>query len=555
MPRHRVRIEIDGHSWLETYHDDAIRDVVVFVHGVLGNYVESWGSTPDKLKGERGLVNFDFASFGYSTAVLDRKDPTVAASLITLWLQTHLSGYERVYIVAHSMGGLITRIACGLLGASDDPEDWRMYSKIRRCFFVAVPVSGSRVAKFLDAVPGLRQLNRKLPLLAHPTLKGEDIADFYRRSISCARERGGPRPFYSHFVGELDKLVGPPSAADLTEDDRFEGYLAGAHDTIKLDKTANSTLIRRICQRIAEDAAQSAPTIRRTAPTARSDERSLRAPAAATRHVAAVRDVVLIPCSATKDTASGAPHPLSGGIRNGLADHGLVEATIGARVHIKTLIETGALEGSEFKEGNRALRAPNRRLYLGPDFGGRVNEARYLPAYRRYIGRCYQASAEEWGAFFALPEAHRPDVLIMSGLYGLYPADEHIQNYDVHLTDFDFARNCTLQELWRRVVTDVLLSRLDWLEAQGYTVGRVYDLLTEDLYRSIFDWERVARRVPVLRLMFERRQGREALDNTGLWLKTLISSPLVLQDIEPGRVYEDPAFLDQDRMTFASVTV
>ena len=60
------------------------------------------------------------------------------------------------------------------------------------------------------------------------------------------------------------------------------------------------------------------------------------------------------------------------------------------RVRIRTLIESGVLEGGEFKEGNRILRLQNKKLYLGPDFGSDVNKARFLPAYQRYLGRCYQ---------------------------------------------------------------------------------------------------------------------------------------------------------------------
>jgi len=228
----------------------------------------------------------------------------------------------------------------------------------------------------------------------------------------------------------------------------------------------------------------------------------------------------------------------------------LAHAILEARVHIKRLIESGSLEGSEFKEGNRALRAPNRSLHLGPDFGGTINKARYLPAYRRYIGRCYQASPEEWDRFFELPAAHRPDILIVSGLYGVYPADEYIQNYDVHLTDLDVRQSCTLQDLWRPLLTQVLLSRLAWIEQGGCTIGRVFDLLTEELYRAVFDWETIGAHYTVLRQTFLRRSGREALDNAGIWLKKIVNSPALLLDVEPGEVFDDPEFLDQDQMRF-----
>lgn len=548
MSPHRVKVEIDEHSWVETYHSDRISDVVVFIHGILGDYVETWGSTPDQLKGERQLADFDFGSFGYRTTVLDRREPIELASQLILWLRTHMSHYESIFLVTHSMGGLIARIACGRLAKSKYEDERLLFSKIKHCFFVAVPVSGSWAARLLGSIPGLKQINRKIPFLANPTVDGEDIAAFYRHSIALAKVSNLSRPRFSHFLGTEDGIVLQPEEGDLTEDDRFEGHLPGNHGSIKLDTSANSTLIRRICQCIEQRAHESnvgtrggrsmvadVPAAKRN--LARADRKS-------------VRDVVLIPCCATKETADGGLHPLSGGIREGVDDTALADAIVEARVHIKRLIESGSLEGSEFKEGNRALRAPNRRLYLGPDFGGAVNKARYLPAYRRYIGRCYQALPEDWDRFFELPEAQRPDVLIVSGLYGVYPAGEYIQNYDVHLTDLDVRKNCTLQEMWRPLLTQVLLSRLAWLERGGYTIGRVFDLLTEDLYRAVFDWERVRARYPVLRQTFLRRSGREALDNAGIWLKNIVNSPVLLQDVKEGEIYEDSEFLDHDEMRF-----
>jgi hypothetical protein len=554
MSKHRVKVSIDD-SWLETYHSDDVDDVIVFIHGILGDYEESWGSTPEQLKGERELANFDFASFGYGTSMLDHRNPKEVVTQFNLYLRTHMSRYRRIFIVAHSMGGLITRFASGMLVRSKFADDLQLYSKIKYCFLVAVPISGSWAARLLSAIPGLKYANHKLPFLARPQIDGEDIAQFSRQSILLAKSLGVARPRFAHFVGAQDPIVCTPIDDDLTEDDRFEGPLVGSHDTIKMDKTANSTLIRRICQCIAEDGASAPVASRGHSPPNRPKARlavskiTVRAGTVTQR---TVRDVVLLPCCATKDSNKGDLYPQTKGITHGIADANLANDIVETRKNIKSLMHSGLLDGSEFMEGNRGLRAPNREIYLGPDFGGMLNEPRFLPAYRRYLGRCYQSSPEEWKRFYSSPESQRPDVLIVSGLYGLYPADEYIQNYDLHMTDVNATNGRHLQDIWDRVVTDILLSRLDWNEERGYVCGRIFNLLTEDTYYSLFDWERINRRCTVMHQIFDQRQGREALDNVGIWMRKIVRSPEILQNIEPYRVYDDDQFVNADRMAFVT---
>lgn len=555
MPNHRVHLIIDEHSFLDTYHQDEVKSVIIFIHGILGDYKETWNSTPSTMKGERTLSSFDFGSFGYNTDILDFRKPDAAAIQLILWKRAHLAKYENIFIVAHSMGGLIVRMACDLLVRSEHDDDLSLLSKIKHCFFVAVPVSGSWAAQLLAAFPYLKQLNHKLPFLARPTINGQDLSEHYRQAIVLAKQRGLARPKFSHFVGMKDKVVDAPGEQDLTEDDRFEGYVDGDHNSIKSDMTENSTLIRRIIQVVTKcTAPQPVPA------TLSSYNNTLALPLARThlsipprRRAAAnkgTRDILIIPCSATKESREGDLHPRTGGIQNGLTDPRLIAKVFETRVRIRTLIESGVLEGGEFKEGNRVLGRQNKKLYLGPDFGTDVNKARFLPANQRYLGRCYQASTEEWRQFFALDESERPDILIVSGLYGLFPADEYIQSYDVHLTDLDLSQQRTVQSYWHDILTEVLFSRLDWIEQRGYKIGRVFDLLTEDLYRAVLNWPQIYERCTVLHQAFEKRRGREALDNTGIWLRKLIISPNSLSEIEPDQFYRDAEFLHQDCCVF-----
>jgi len=146
------------------------------------------------------------------------------------------------------------------------------------------------------------------------------------------------------------------------------------------------------------------------------------------------RDVILISCSSHK-RSDGEAHPRTHTIADTIANERLVHDVFKCRRHIRELLQLGSVDGTEFQEGNRGARPENRELIAGPDFGGRVNEPKYLRAYLRYTGRCYQVKPEEWSRFFALKSEERPIILVLSGLYGLIDIREYIQNYDCHLTD------------------------------------------------------------------------------------------------------------------------
>lgn len=547
LNRRRKRENIDRHSYIETYDGSDTKDFVLFVHGILGDQKETWLATPAQLMTEAAMSQTDYGSFGYATRVFDRTQTQIQAEQLMLWMRQHLNRYEHTFIVAHSMGGLIVREACGRLAMSKRAEDLALFSKIRHGFFVAVPLAGSRVARILNSLPIVGRINRKIPILANPQVAGQDLAKFYEQAIVKAECAGLSRPRFSLFIGGGDRLVGRPPEWVMTRDDVYEGVLDGSHSSIKSDLSANSTLIRFIVDTINSYRIAAPGTGARIAGTALSDDGGR----PSNRHVSgAVRDVLLIPCSASKFSGNNELHPMTGGMQHALASPPLAAAALQMRCRIKGLIESSRLRGKEFQEGNRLTRQQNKSLHFGPDFGGKVNEKRYLPAYKRYIGRCYQASWREWDEFFVLPEASRPDLLIISGLYGLFPADEYIQNYDCHLTDIDFETERSISGYWQEITTDLLISHLEWLQSQNRRVGRVIDLLAEDVYHAMIDWELIHPLWPVLHQVFEKSSGREALDNVGIWLHHVVRNPNVLSGIEPGQFYDDPKFLGSDRVGF-----
>ena len=84
------------------------KDVIVFVHGFIGNYVSTWGKPKLLLEDPRFNRNYDFVFYGFKTALfgdVPAFDEEAAKLDRTL---THLEqDYRSITIVTHSKGGLL----------------------------------------------------------------------------------------------------------------------------------------------------------------------------------------------------------------------------------------------------------------------------------------------------------------------------------------------------------------------------------------------------------------------------------------------------------------
>jgi pimeloyl-ACP methyl ester carboxylesterase len=83
-------------------------DTIVFVHGILGHYVRTWGRFPRLLSEDEELPEFDILLWGYRTGWFSRHYElrTEAAHLATS-LQGLVRPGSDIILVGHSMGGLV----------------------------------------------------------------------------------------------------------------------------------------------------------------------------------------------------------------------------------------------------------------------------------------------------------------------------------------------------------------------------------------------------------------------------------------------------------------
>src|SRR4051794_1368721 len=84
------------------------KDVIVFVHGFVGDYVNTWGKPKVLLDDPRFNRNYDFVFYGFKTT-FHRELPAFEAEATKLDdLLTHLEEhYKSITIVTHSSGGLL----------------------------------------------------------------------------------------------------------------------------------------------------------------------------------------------------------------------------------------------------------------------------------------------------------------------------------------------------------------------------------------------------------------------------------------------------------------
>src|SRR3954468_10504127 len=84
------------------------KDVIVFVHGFIGDYVNTWGKPKLLLEDPRFNRNYDFVFYGFKTALFGDVPAFEEEAAKLDSTLTHLEqDYNSITIVTHSKGGLL----------------------------------------------------------------------------------------------------------------------------------------------------------------------------------------------------------------------------------------------------------------------------------------------------------------------------------------------------------------------------------------------------------------------------------------------------------------
>ncbi|MCM2514817.1 MULTISPECIES: esterase/lipase family protein [Streptomyces] len=219
------------------------RTVAVFVHGLNGSGYGTWKAWPRILfEGGSGFPPIDVALFYYPSLfkAAYRLQPGANIDLQAQQLAEHLQElskeYDEIYLIAHSLGGLVAEAAVSLY-LTDlviRERDCLPVSPIAAIFLMASPLAGSGKALLLFSF--FRDV-RRLRLLSKDQ---ERYAQFFNShvQVQCLASEGKYRFIVPRYAGiaTLDVAVSPTSASGSIPNEQRRQF-RGTHFSVVKPKS------------------------------------------------------------------------------------------------------------------------------------------------------------------------------------------------------------------------------------------------------------------------------------------------------------------------------
>ena len=202
------------------------KSVVVFVHGFTGAAKSTWGKFPDLILNDQDLDVFDVFLWGYPSKLIG-KNPSIhnIGKHFKTELNIRLRHYKRVYLIGHSMGGLI--IQSMIVNELMDGHASQL-RKIKHVIFFGTPNKGKQI-------PGtLRMFNQQLYDLHTTSAEVHKIRKEWGKRVHKPEIHPGDENSKHHIpalavVGLEDQLVRRESA-----EGNFENVHTVSGDHIKM---------------------------------------------------------------------------------------------------------------------------------------------------------------------------------------------------------------------------------------------------------------------------------------------------------------------------------
>lgn len=241
---------------LDIFHKrKASKNLVIFIHGLNGGQDTWWNSSyrafPELLLEDRTIKGkFDFAYFEYFSSLLPssiglKQAKSIVGKLLGLQakkieanlsiktisnlmlteLETYAREYKSIFIVAHSMGGLIAK---HLVIAHKDKE---VVKKIKLIVSLAVPHNGSSLAAIGKMLYPLLQIKEMDPLNA-------DINSVNQGWI----DNKDANPKIVYFQGVHDNIVNQTSSVGYDVNDIEIKYCDDTHTSISKPESTESVV-------------------------------------------------------------------------------------------------------------------------------------------------------------------------------------------------------------------------------------------------------------------------------------------------------------------------
>jgi pimeloyl-ACP methyl ester carboxylesterase len=234
-----ARINLHRH-----YGDLRARRLIVFVHGLNGGGYRTWGKFPrfvfdDSSRDPVDVALFDYFS-GLRRRVCKRPSVQVIARILTERLQDLSKDYDEIFIISHSMGGLIATdsIRNYIAQRGEEPGLLRV---LAGAIFISTPLMGSKFAR-----ARIRLLVSEWQELQLDSPYQADLRRFISTTIDT---KGGVEtasgryklPIWS-FVGARDGVVERSSATLGVDEDQIRTIDLG-HRKISKPRRLSSAVV------------------------------------------------------------------------------------------------------------------------------------------------------------------------------------------------------------------------------------------------------------------------------------------------------------------------
>ncbi len=170
------------------YAVDAAATPILFVHGIIDNH--SIFALLERALRRRGFSDLSSFDYGLLTTDVRRAAEDLAAAVERLSAE---SGYERVHVVGHSLGGLIARYYVQRMGG---------HERVRTLVTLGTPHRGTELARVGQLLPLVRQLRPDSDL----------VSELAEPSPNCTTR-------FVAFYSDLDQLIVPSRNARIEHGD------------------------------------------------------------------------------------------------------------------------------------------------------------------------------------------------------------------------------------------------------------------------------------------------------------------------------------------------
>lgn len=231
----------DDKPKIESYREEEENNsVVLFLHGFTGDPIETFKNIPNLLIANDLIDGYDIFSIGYSSSLMPdiganiwSADPDInnLSEYFKTLLETRFNNYNKISVVAHSMGGLVAQ--SGILKLEK-----KEFKKITHLLMFGTPSGGLNVANIKIA----KGLKRQIKDLG-------SSSDFILKLRTDWNERFHDKyPFeFKAIAGLSDEFIDRKSSLEVFKD-RYRYQIEGNHAT--MIKANNNQDIQNPCYRL-----------------------------------------------------------------------------------------------------------------------------------------------------------------------------------------------------------------------------------------------------------------------------------------------------------------